>query len=136
MTRILSTAVAIAAALTLGGPAMAAQAAHTKAATTAKAQTPKSQSAMGKVTKYDASTRTLTISTKKGEESFVLASDARVMDGAKSVTDLSSAVGENAKVHYTEANGVKTAQSISVSGASMAKANAKPAHAASKQPKK
>jgi|GEM_PF-3755931 len=135
MTRILSTAVAIAAALALGGPAMAAQAAHSKAATTAKSQG-KSQSAMGKVTKYDASTRTLTISTKKGEESFVLASDAKVMDGAKSVSDLSSAVGDNAKVHYTEANGVKTAQSISVSGAPMANANAKPSHAASKQPKK
>ena len=136
MTRILSTAVAIAAALALGGPAMAAQAAHTKAATTAKSHAAKSESAMGKVTKYDAATRTLTITTKKGEESFVLASDAKVMNGAKSVSDLSSAVGENAKVHFTEASGVKTAQSVSVSGASMAKSNAKPAHAADKQPKK
>jgi hypothetical protein len=132
MKRILSTTVAIATALALGGPAMAAQASHAKAATSAA----KAQSAMGKVTKYDAATRTLTLSTKKGEESFVLASDAKVMDGAKAMSDLSSAVGENAKVHYTEANGVKTAQSISVSGSSMTKSATKPAHSSTKQPSK
>lgn len=131
MKRILSTAVAVAAALTLSGPAMAAQAAHAKTTSAAK-----SQSATGKVTKYDASSRTLTISTSKGEESFVLAGNAKVQHGAKVVSDPGTTIGETAKVHFTEANGVKTAQSVSVSGAPMAKSSPKP-HATTKTaPKK
>ena len=37
------------------------------------------------------------------------------------ITDLSTLVGHDAKVHYTEANGTKTATSISVAGMAAAK---------------
>jgi hypothetical protein len=115
MRRILSMAVAAATVLALGGSVMAATAAkEAKAKSTTTAA--KSMSATGKIAKYDAASKTVTLTTAKGDESFVLGDSAKVMHSGKAVSDLDTLVGHTAKVHYTEANGTKTATSISVAG--------------------
>jgi len=118
MQRIVKAVVAAAAVLALGGSALAAQAA-TEAKP--KAAAAKSMAATGKIASYDAASKTVKLTTSKGEESFVLGDAAKVMHSGKAVTDLSTLVGHDAKVHYTEANGTKTASSISVAGMAAAK---------------
>jgi hypothetical protein len=120
MQRIVKAAVTAAAVLALGGPALAAQAASAAAKPKAAAAA-KSMSATGKIESYDAASKTVKITTSKGEESFVLGDAAKVMHSGKAVTDLNTLVGHDAKVHYTEANGTKTATSISVAGMASAK---------------
>jgi hypothetical protein len=119
MRRILSAVVVTAAALALGGSVMGAQA--TKPAKTHAAATAKGMSASGKIAKYDSATKTVTLTTAKGDESFVLGSDAKVMHAGKAVTDLTPLVGHSARVHYTEEGGTKTATSVSVAGMASAK---------------
>lgn len=120
MRRIISMTVAAATVLALGGSALAAKATkEEKPKATAAA---KSMSATGKISKYDESSKTVTLTTSKGDESFVLGDSAKVMHSGKAVTDVNSLVGHNAKVHYTEANGTKTATSVVVSGMAAAKA--------------
>lgn len=120
MKGIVKAVVAAAAVVALGGSALAAQAASTAAKPKAAAAA-KSMSATGKIESFDAATKTVKLTTSKGEESFVLGDAAKVMHSGKAVTDLSTLVGHDAKVHYTEANGTKTATSISVAGMAAAK---------------
>ncbi len=118
MQRIVKAVVAAAAVVALGGSVLAAQAATESKPKAAPAA--KSMAATGKIESFDAATKTVKLTTSKGEESFVLGDGAKVMHSGKAVTDLSTLVGHDAKVHYTEAGGTKTASSISV--ADMAKA--------------
>jgi Cu/Ag efflux protein CusF len=118
MQRIVKAVVAAAAVVALGGSVLAAQAATESKP---KAAAPKSMAATGKIASFDAATKTVTITTAKCDESFVLGDGAKVMHSGKAVTDLSTLVGHDAKVHYTEANGAKTASSISVAGMAAAK---------------
>jgi opacity protein-like surface antigen len=120
MRRILSTAVAALAVVALSGSAYAAQATK-EAKQEAKHATAKSMAATGKIAKYDESSKTVTLTTSKGDESFVLGDNAKVTHSGKAVTDLSTLVGHSAKVHYTEAGGTKTATSIAVAGMSAEK---------------
>jgi hypothetical protein len=122
MRRILSTAVAALAVVALSGSAYAAQA--TKEAKP-HATAAKSMAATGKIAKYDQSSKTVTLTTSKGDESFVLGDNAKVTHSGKAVSDLSTLVGHSAKVHYTEAAGTKTATSISVAGMSAEKSSKK-----------
>ncbi len=99
------------------------------------AKAPKARTAMGKISKADATS--VTITTKKGEETFQLGTDATVTEGATKLTaaDLSSKVGDNAKVTYSESGGTMTATHVAVSKAKAPKA-AKEPKAPKEEPKK
>jgi hypothetical protein len=125
--------------LTIGASALAvavtvsaAQAAKPASAKTAPAKTTAAKStaksATGKITKYDAGSRTLTITTAKGSENFVLADSASVHEGSKAITadDLSSHTGQTAKIRYADANGTMRAEMVTV-------ASSKPAAKSSKK---
>jgi hypothetical protein len=117
-----------AAVLALSGPAFAAQAkpAKSAAAKPAKATT---ITATGTVSKFDAGTNTLTVTTPKGDVSFNVAGTATVMANGKKVaaSDLSSHVGHKVTVRYTESGGMKTADSIRVTMAAPKTASTKKA---------
>src|SRR5215470_8722351 len=92
-------------------------AAQTKAATVPAAKAAV-HTLSGKIMKFDSTTSTLTISTAKGEEQFVMGPSATFHEGQKAIaaSDLSGLVGRRAEVRYTEAAGVRTAESVMVSG--------------------
>ncbi len=102
----------------------------------AKAPKAKALTAMGKISKADATS--ITITTKKGEETFQLGTDAAVTEGATKLTaaDLSSKVGDNAKVTYTESGGTMTATKVVVSKAKAPKAAKEPKEPKKEEPKK
>jgi hypothetical protein len=108
---------------TLGGVGFAEQASK-MAKAPAKEAAPKAAAATGKIVSFDEGSKTLTISTSKGEEKFVLGSNVRLQEGAKTITaaNLSSLTGHQAKVRYTASGGDKTAESVMVSGGSTAHA--------------
>lgn len=108
MRRIPTMAAVALVAVALASSALAAQG--------AKPAKARELSAVGRVTKFEPSTNSLTISTAKGEETFVLAAHATIRQGAKSIpaTELQKAVGHNAKVRYTDANGEHMARSVSI----------------------
>jgi hypothetical protein len=105
MVRYYRTAVAFIAAALIAGSALAAP---------AKAKT---QSIAGTLEKVDG--QTLTIQTQKGTEMVMLASSAKIQSGSKTLaaSDLASQTGANVKVRYTETNGQKQAESVTVSSA-------------------
>jgi hypothetical protein len=128
--RTVLMALSVAAAVTaFGTTGFAAQAATTKAkpaaATRPAAATTatKAMSATGKIVGYDDGTRTLTLSTSKGNEKFMLDSGAKLQEGAKTIAaaDLSGMAGHQAKVRYTASGSEKTAESVMVSGGAGAK---------------
>jgi hypothetical protein len=92
---------------------------------TAASSAPKALSATGKIVGFDDSSKTLTLSTAKGEEKFVLGSSARLQEGAKTITaeNLSSLAGHQAKVRYTASGSDKSAESVMVSGGTRAKSS-------------
>jgi uncharacterized protein YpmB len=110
----------------LGGVGYAQTTKSAKPAKTSAPAAPKAASATGKIVSYDDASKTLTISTSKGEEKFVLGSSAKLNEGAKTITaaNLSSLAGQQAKVHYTVSGTDKTAESVMVSA---------PAHASKKK---
>jgi hypothetical protein len=142
-----------AAALTLSVPAFAAQAAPAapakatapaqaapatapaKATKTAKASKTTAITASGTVSKFDAASNTLTVTTPKGDVAFMVDSTASIMAGGKKAmaSDLPNQVGHKVVVHYTEANGMKTAQSVRVGAAAAKSASAKKTTAATKK---
>lgn len=120
------------AALSLAGPALAAQskvaapAAHSQAmaqpvnASTTKPAKTKSQTtlvATGKIVQFDATGQALTISTSKGEQHFTLGPDARLRDSSHTITtdDLGKLTGHKATVRYKETAGTKNVESVQVS---------------------
>jgi len=72
----------------------------------------------GTIKSVDASAKTLTLTTAKGDETFNLGDKTSIHHGSKaaSVADLSSLSGQPAKVHYTESNGTKMVTSVMVGG--------------------
>ena len=72
----------------------------------------------GTIKSVDASAKTLTLTTAKGDETFSLGDKTSIHHGSKaaSVADLSSLSGQPAKVHYTESNGTKMVTSVMVGG--------------------
>jgi hypothetical protein len=77
----------------------------------------KSQSIVGTLQKVD--DKTLTVETTKGTETVTLAPSARIHHGSKTLAaaDLSGQTGARVKVRYTNANGQKEAQSVTVASA-------------------
>lgn len=78
--------------------------------------------ATGKVAKYDAATKTLTVTTKKGEQNFTLTADTKIAAGAKVAKEEDLVAGKNVKVSYTEANGQMTATKVTIAAAAAKKA--------------
>jgi hypothetical protein len=109
--------------VTLGGIGYAEQASKMDKAP-AKAAAPKAASATGKIVSFDETSKTLTISTSKGEEKFVLGSNVRLQEDSKTITaaNLSGLTGHQAKVRYTASGSDKTAESVMVSGGTAAHA--------------
>ncbi len=105
-------------------PAKVADQAATKTEKAAKKAAPV---ATGKVAKYDAATKTLTVTTKKGDENFTLNADTKITAGAKAGTEDELVAGKNVKVHYTEANGQMTATRVIVASAAAKKSEKKEA---------
>lgn len=110
----------------LGGVGYAQTTKSAKPAKTSTPAAPKEASATGKIVGFDDASKTLTISTSKGEEKFVLGSTVQLHEGSKTITsaNLSSLTGQQAKVRYTVSGSDKTADSVMVS---------EPAHAAKKK---
>jgi hypothetical protein len=73
--------------------------------------------ATGTVSKFDAASNTLTVTTPKGDVAFVVDSTASIMTNGKKVmaSDLPSHVGQKVTVRYVESGGQKTAQSVRIS---------------------
>ena len=140
MFRSVMTAVGIAA---LSATAIAAQTAPAPAAkpkatvdkSTTKATRPRSAWVSGEISRYDASSKTLTVKQGASEQTFVLADNARIMEGKKTMTanDLSSNTGHNAKVRYRASGTTRTVDRVELAVAKTT-ASAKPA--TSKTPKK
>ena len=92
----------------MAAPAAAARVAKATAATVS-----------GTIKSVDASAKTLTLTTAKGDETFSLGDKTSIHHGSKAATvaDLSSLSGQPAKVHYTDSNGTKMVTSVMVGGA-------------------
>ena len=138
MYRSLTIAAAV---LALSSPVFAAQAttptakpAAAKTATKAKASKTTVITASGTVSKFDAASNTLTVTTPKGDVAFMVDSTASIMANGKKAmaSDLANQAGHKVMVRYTEANGQKMAQSVRVSAAPKA-ASAKKTTAATKK---
>jgi len=126
MVSMLRNAALAASIVALAGPAFAGQAAPApakpaaaKPAATAKpAKAPKATAitATGTVSKFDAASNTLTVTTAKGDVAFVVDSTASVTASGKKVmaSDLPTHVGQKVTVRYTESGGQKMAQSVRV----------------------
>lgn len=103
------TTIAAAALLALPGAVvgLAATPQAEKASTKAEKAVTSEPSSTGTLEKFDATSNTLTVKTKKGESVFVLGPDCSIAEGAKTlpVSDLSSMVGHPVKVYYTGAAG-------------------------------
>jgi hypothetical protein len=106
---------ALAVSLSLGA-ATVMNAAPATAAGVAKAT---AATVSGTIKSVDASAKTLTLTTAKGDETFSLGDKTSIHHGSKAATvaDLSSLSGQPAKVHYTDSNGTKMVTSVMVGGA-------------------
>ena len=121
---VLATGVAVLVTV-LAGAGLAAQTGTKGNSAAAASAAPKSLSATGKIVGFDDATKTLTLSTAKGEEKFVLGSSVRLQEGAKTITaaNLSSLAGHQAKVRYAASGSNKAAESVMVSGGARAKSS-------------
>ena len=81
-----------------------------------KTKAAKEHALVGTVAKVDA--QTLTVKTSTGEQSVLLAPSTHITQNGKAiqVSQLSNDAGSHVKVRYTEANGQKQAQVVTVSG--------------------
>jgi hypothetical protein len=110
--------------IALSGVAFAGQAAPapakpvTKTATAkpAKAAKATALAATGTVSKFDAASNTLTVTTAKGDAMFVVGTTASVTADGKKVmaSELPSQVGHKVTVRYTESGGQKMAESVRI----------------------
>ena len=74
----------------------------------------------GTIEKYDASTRTLSVSTSNGTMQFPVGATARIRQGWRQIdaATLEKLLGYRADVHYSESSGRKTVESVHVGGKS------------------
>jgi len=113
----------------LSSVAFAGQATTAKPAAKAALAKPAKATAItatGTVSKFDAASNTLTVTTSKGDVAFVVDSTASVTANGKKVmtSDLPSHVGNKVTVRYTESGGQKMAQSVRVTNAAPKTASA------------
>ena len=84
----------------------------------AQTQTPTMLRVPGTIDTYDASTRTLSLSTANGKVQFALPSDARIRRGGQTIdaSQLANLSGYRAAVRYSESGGNRTVASVHVFG--------------------
>jgi hypothetical protein len=72
----------------------------------------------GTIDKYEASTRTLSLSTANGKVQFPVPSDARIRRSGQTIdaSELAKLSGYRAAVRYSESAGSKTVESVHVFG--------------------
>ena len=75
-------------------------------------------SVRGTIETYDASSRTLSLSTSSGTVRFPVASSARISQGGHTVdaSELKKLAGNHATVRYTESDGTRVVESVHVFG--------------------
>ena len=127
----LTSAALLVAAVTYAAPAQTAgtKPTTTKATTgTTSAPKAKSHSVVGTLDKYDSGANSIVVNTGKATETVMLTASSSVHMGASTISasELASHTGQKVKVHYTEANGQRTAQSVQVEAA-QAHSSTKPA---------
>ena len=88
------------------------------AATQSVAESSTTLSLRGIIEKYDAVSRTLSLSTSSGPVQFSVASTTRIRRGWHRVdaSELQNLAGDHATVRYTESSGNRTVESIHVFG--------------------
>jgi hypothetical protein len=120
--------VALLALAVAAGTASAATKASSKAETKAstKATAPAAHSVSGTIESFDADAKTLTVKGAKSTWTFSTAS-AQAWEGSKSigVDELSSHTGAKVTVKYTDHDGQKSASSVRIAPAHVAKASSK-----------
>jgi hypothetical protein len=137
MRMILRTLATAAAVIALSGAAFAAQAtpaAKPTAVKPAKAAKVTAMATSGTISKFDAASNTLTVTTAKGDVMFMVGSTSTVTaDGKKiAASDLPSHAGHKVSVRYTESGGQKMASSVRVSMAAPKAASTKKTSTAKK----
>ena len=115
---------AVVTALAMAAPALAQQTkpADPKAAAPAKSSAPAKPGpawASGKIERVDAQANTIVIKQGTHEMTFTLASDAKLIQGKKTLqaSDLGSGVGKNVKIQYTMSGTTRTASRVEVAEA-------------------
>jgi hypothetical protein len=112
------------AALAVAAPALAQQTkpANPKNAAPATSSAPAKPSAAwasGKIERVDAQANTIVIKQGTHEMTFTLASDAKLVQGKKTLqaSDLGTDVGKNVKIQYTMSGSTRTASRVEVAEA-------------------
>jgi hypothetical protein len=80
----------------------------------AAARKPAPLAVTGTVARYDEATRTLTVTTKSGEKSFVLGDSTKIMASAKTMPVSDLVAGKHIKVTYSDAGGTFTATKVNI----------------------
>jgi hypothetical protein len=126
MRKIIAVVNVLFLALAVGAVSAAAAPKSAAAPKAAKASAPATHSVSGTIESFDASAKTLTVKGAKSTWTFST-SDAQAWEGSKSigVDELSSHTGAKVTVKYTDHDGQKSASSIRLSAAHVAKASSK-----------
>jgi hypothetical protein len=119
------TITALLASFALAAVALSAQAQSTSKATSAphsKSKASPTLMATGQIASFDSTSRQLTISTKTGDQLFMLGSSVRISEGKKTIPadSLATLAHRSVKVRYQQSGDQKTVESVSVSPAQQA----------------
>ena len=117
---------ALAVGVVSAAAAPAPKSASTAAPKAAKASAPATHTVSGTIESFDASAKTLTVKGAKSTWTFS-ASEAQAWEGSKSIAvdELSSHTGAKVTVKYSDHDGQKSASSIRLAAAHVAKASSK-----------
>jgi hypothetical protein len=64
----------------------------------------------------DTAARTVDVRQGSHEQTYVLAADADVMDGSKTVSDIGTAVGQQVRLKYVATGNTRTASTVKLMG--------------------
>lgn len=78
----------------------------------------------GVVTKVDTAARTVNVRQGASDQTYVLAADAEVKDGSKTVADLGAAVGQQVRLKYVTSGTTRTTSIVKLLGAPKAGSSA------------
>ena len=71
----------------------------------------------GVIVKVDSAARTVDVRQGASEQTYVLAANAEIKDGNKTVTELGAAVGQQVRLKYVTAGETRTASTVKLLGA-------------------
>jgi hypothetical protein len=100
----------------------AKQSSKNTVAASSKPATLTTLAATGKIVQFDPAAQSLTLSTPKGEERFILEASTRLRDASHAIApaDLAKLTGRQATVRYHDASGQKSVVSVRVSSGAKA----------------